>query len=55
MEQLKKIGQLARQHYEKMILIIVLLLFGGKKIPEPKMENLQGRVHSLQTTGCDGA
>ena len=29
MEQLKKIGQLCRQHYEKMILIIVLILLAG--------------------------
>lgn len=29
MEQLKKIGQLCRQHYEKLILVIVLLLLAG--------------------------
>ena len=29
MDQLKKIGQLCRQHYEKLILIIVLLLLAG--------------------------
>ena len=29
MEQIKKIGQLCRQHYEKMILIIVLILLAG--------------------------
>jgi hypothetical protein len=29
MEQVKKIGQLCRQHYEKMVLVIVLLLLAG--------------------------
>lgn len=29
MEQVKKIGQLCRQHYEKLVLIIVLLLLAG--------------------------
>ena len=29
MEQVKKIGQLCRQHYEKLILVFVLLLLAG--------------------------
>ena len=29
MEQVKKIGQLCRQHYEKFILVFVLLLLAG--------------------------